>query len=185
MADEDLRHIADVEREADCLLTDEQVRAAVQRMADEINRVVGDREMLVMPVMLGGVVPAGLLIPLLRFPMELDYLHATRYRGETSGADLHWKVRPAHGLKGRSVLLIDDIYDEGLTLAAIRDWCLDQGAAQVLTAVLFEKLHDRNQGGMRPDFIGARVEDRYVFGFGMDYKHYLRNAAGVFAVKGL
>lgn len=83
------------------------------------------------------------------------------------------------------MLIIDDILDEGHTLAAIVEYCRDAGAENVYTAVLLDKQHDRKAyPGMRADFTGLDVEDRYIFGYGLDYKGYWRNAAGIFALKG-
>jgi len=120
------------------------------------------------------------------FPLEVDYVHATRYGHETTGAHLNWTAKPRLDLQGRTVLLLDDILDEGVTLAAIADYCRQQGAARVLMAVLVEKLHLRKvTPGMRADFSGLEVGDRFLFGYGLDYKGYWRNAPGIYAVKGL
>ncbi|MBW6476866.1 MAG: hypoxanthine-guanine phosphoribosyltransferase, partial [Chromatiales bacterium] len=106
-----------------------------------------------------------------------------RYRGDTAGGDLQWRVAPRFEVTGRCVLIVDDILDEGLTLQAIIKWCWEQGANEVYSAVLVEKKHARNVG-VDADFIGIEIPDRYVFGYGMDYKECLRNAPGIFAVKG-
>ena len=132
----------------------------------------------------GGLIVTGLLLSKLDFPLQQDYIHATRYRGETSGGDLDWITEPRHSLSGRHVLIVDDILDEGLTLAAIVDYCRNAGAVSVDTVVLVEKIHDRKQG-IQANYVGLKTEDRYLFGYGMDYKGYLRNAPGIFAVNDL
>jgi hypoxanthine phosphoribosyltransferase len=170
--------------EADCLFSRDEVEAAIVRMAAEISDKLANSNPLVLSVMSGAMIPAGLLLSHLDFPLHIDYLHATRYRGETSGGELDWRVTPRYALQGRAVLIIDDILDEGLTLQAIVESCKAQGASEVYSAVLVKKHHDRNIG-IEADFVGVEVEDRYVFGFGMDYKEYWRNAPGIFAVKGL
>jgi hypoxanthine phosphoribosyltransferase len=170
--------------EADCLFDREEVEAATVRMASAITAELGGKNPLVLSVMSGAMIPAGILLSQLDFPLHIDYIHATRYRGETSGGELDWRVTPRYALKDRVVLIIDDILDEGLTLQAITESCQAQGAAEVYSAVLVKKLHERNIG-IEADFVGLEVEDRYVFGFGMDYKEYWRNAPGIFAVKGL
>jgi hypoxanthine phosphoribosyltransferase len=129
----------------------------------------------------GGVVPFGRLVSRMDFPLQLDYCHATRYRGDTQGGDLHWLKEPSESLTDRAVLIVDDILDEGYTLQALTEACAVQGAASVHTAVLAVKRHDRGVG-LQADFWALEVEDRYVFGYGMDYKDYLRNAPGIFAV---
>lgn len=169
--------------EADQLYTAQEVEQALARMAQEITGKLRDSNPLVLCVMLGGMIPAGRLLGRLEFPLELDYIHATRYRGNTSGGALHWIARPSVPLAGRVVLVIDDILDEGITLAAIVDECRAQGAREVYTAVLVDKRHERKEG-MTASFTGLEVDDRYVFGCGMDYKGYLRNLPGIYAVKG-
>jgi len=169
--------------EADQLYTAQQVEQALERMAQEITGKLRDSNPLVLCVMLGGMIPAGRLLGRLEFPLQLDYIHATRYRGKTSGGELHWIARPSAPLEGRVVLVIDDILDEGITLAAIVGECKAQGAREVYTAVLVDKKHDRKEG-MAATFTGLEVDDRYVFGCGMDYKGYLRNIPGIYAVKG-
>jgi hypoxanthine phosphoribosyltransferase len=169
--------------EAECLFARSEVEAAIEQMASEITTQLAGKNPLVLAVMSGALIPAGILLSHLDFPLHIDYLHASRYRGEISGGELHWRVRPRYDLTGRTVLIIDDILDEGLTLQAIVNSCREQGAAEVYSAVLVKKLHQRNIG-IEADFVGLEVEDRYVFGYGMDYKEYLRNAPGIFAVSG-
>lgn len=179
----DLDHIRKIKAEADCLFTAAQIQAAMDRMAGEINAALADANPIIYSVMNGGLVIAGQLVTRLDFPMEVGYLHATRYRNKLSGGELFWKARAEHSLVGRTVLVVDDILDEGHTLAAITEYCRDAGACQVLTAVLLDKQHDRKAyPGMRADFTGLQVVDRYIFGFGLDYKGYWRNANGIFAI---
>lgn len=177
-------HIQQVYDEADCLFSAEQVTAALDDIAKRITTKHHNNNPLVLCVMNGGLIVTGELLLRLNFPLEQDYLHATRYRGETQGGELEWLAEPKHSLKDRHVLVVDDILDEGYTLAAIVKYCQQAGAHNVETVALVEKLHDRKQG-IKADYIGLEVEDRYLFGYGMDYKGYLRNAAGIFAVKGM
>jgi len=180
-----LDEIRQVMAEADCLFTGDQVEAAIDRMAAEITARLADANPVVFCVMNGGLIITGKLLPKLAFPLEAEYLHATRYGHRLYGTILDWKVRPARELKGRTVLIIDDILDEGETLGAICDWCREMEAAQVLTAVLVDKLHDRKaRPDLKPEFVGLETPDRYLFGFGMDYKGYWRNAPGIYALKG-
>ncbi len=170
---------------ADLLITKAEVEVAITRLAHEITCQLDGATPVLLCVMNGGLIFTGQLLTQLVFPLEVDYVHATRYGHETNGANLHWTVRPQLDLKGRTVLLLDDILDEGVTLAAIADYCRQQGAAEVLMAVLVEKLHLRKvTPGMRADFTGIEVGDRFLFGYGLDYKGYWRNAPGIYAVKG-
>ncbi|NTW98885.1 MAG: hypoxanthine-guanine phosphoribosyltransferase [Geobacteraceae bacterium] len=172
--------------EADLLVSESDVEAAIKRMAHEITCQLKETRPVLLCVMNGGLIFTGQLLTKLVFPLEIDYVHATRYGHETNGATLQWTVRPQLDLKGRTVLLLDDILDEGVTLAAIADYCRQQGATEVFMAVLVEKLHLRKVSpGMRADFTGIEVGDRFLFGYGLDYKGYWRNAPGIYAVKGL
>lgn len=181
MNPEALRHLLN---EADCLYSAEAVDGAIARIARDISAVLADTLPLVYCVMTGGLVFAGKLLPQLNFPLEASYVHATRYRGGTQGGELHWRMPPAECLQGRTVLLVDDILDEGATLQAIIEDCRRRGAERILTTVLVEKQHARKQHPeLHCDFVGLKVPDRYVFGSGMDYQEYWRNAPGIYAVK--
>jgi hypoxanthine phosphoribosyltransferase len=172
--------------EADCLVPNQQVQAAITALASAITERLEGSNPLVFCVMNGGLITTGQLLTQLNFPVQAEYLHATRYRQETTGGILEWKLRPEADMNGRTILIVDDILDEGTTLCAIADYCRAHGAAEVLTAVLVDKQHDRKcRPGLKADFTGMDVEDRFLFGFGMDYKGYWRNAPGIYAVKGL
>lgn len=171
-----------VQRSAELLHDERAVSRALDAMAAAIDERYQGGSLLYLPVLQGGLIPAGMLATRLATPLELDYIHATRYRGETRGRDLVWRARPLTALKGRDVLVVDDILDEGHTLAAILDWCRGQGANRVASAVLVEKRHDRRVPGLEVDFIGLEVPDRYVFGCGMDYRERFRNLPGIYAV---
>lgn len=181
MATDKLHAIRDVLNRAETLYTKHDIDAAYDRMAEAITARLADSNPLVLCVMVGGLIPAGQLLPRLTFPLQIDYLHATRYQEGTQGGQLHWIVRPRYPLEDRVVLLIDDILDEGVTLAALIEACRAAGAREVLTAVLLDKIHKR-KNGLKATFTGLEVEDRYVFGCGMDYQGYLRNLPGIYAI---
>ena len=172
-------------READCLCTAREVEAAYDRMAGEISARIARANPLLLAVMVGGLIPAGELIGRFSFPLEIDYLHATRYRNGTTGKELEWLTRPTRSLDGRTVLLVDDVLDEGHTLTAVMDYLNAGDADTVLSAVFVSKQREREPGIAVPDFVGLEVADRYLFGCGMDYQGYLRNVRGVYAVRGL
>lgn len=167
--------------DAECLYDAGALTTIYDRMAEQITQALGDADPVILCVMLGGLVPAAELIKRLTFAFEFDYLHATRYRGETAGGELVWKVSPETNLYDRHVLVIDDILDEGTTLESILNALDAQGAASVRTAILLTKQHDRRDAGLAADIAGAEVPDRYVFGAGMDYKGYFRQLPGVYA----
>lgn len=167
---------------ADRLVTPEEIDAALDRMAASITERLAGKDPLVLCVMTGAVFVAGLLLPRLHFQLRVDYIHASRYQGATSGGDIVWRYRPSDAIRGEHVLVLDDILDEGITLRHIVDACRADGAASVHTAVLVSK--DRPHA-CEADVVGVQVEDRYLYGYGLDYKGYFRNAAGIYAVADL
>ena len=162
------------------------LESAIQRMAAEIRNEYEEGEVpLFLTVMNGGLPFAAQLAFALGergLDLHFDYLHATRYRGQISGSRLAWLHRPATPMRGRKVLLADDILDEGHTMLAIKHWCEDQGAAEVRIAVLAEKKHDRCVDGISADHVGVDVPDEYVFGYGMDYHEQGRNLPAIYAL---
>lgn len=175
--------IKQVYKTAKCLYTLNEVEAAIDRMAIKIREDYEEKNPVLVCVMIGGMIPMGSLLLRLDFPLEVAYVHATRYRGETSGGELHWKVKPSTDLKGRQVLIVDDILDGGITLAKIVESIKELDAEEVKTAVLVDKHHKRVENGLADaDYVGLTVEDHYIFGYGMDYKEYLRNAPGIYQV---
>jgi hypoxanthine phosphoribosyltransferase len=160
-----------------------QVQAAIDRLAQEITRALAESYPLVLVVMGGAVVFAGQLLPRLRFPLDFDYVHATRYGVAVQGGGIDWKVTPPEYVRGRAVLVLDDILDGGQTLRAISDRLLALGAQSVHSAVLVEKTLTHNKP-IAADFVGLRIPDRFVFGCGMDAKGYWRNLPEIRAIRG-
>lgn len=172
--------------EADLLAGADEIEAAINRLSEEITVRLSEQRPVLICVMKGGVIFSGQLLPMLAFPLEVEYVHATRYGRAERGNGITWLARPELDLTGRSVLLLDDILDEGVTLAAIVDYCRQQGAAEVLTAVLVDKRHGRKvAAGLKADFTGIETDDRFLFGYGLDYRGFWRNAPGIYAVKGM
>lgn len=169
---------------AELLYSSEQIDRALDGLGEAITRELARRDPLVLVVMNGALVAAAHLLGRLRFPLRVGYLHATRYRGDTRGGAMHWVAPPRPDVRGQTVLVVDDILDEGDTLKAILDELRRLGATAVYSAVLVEKRHDRKAPGSTVDFIGLEVPDRYVFGFGMDYHDYWRNLPAIYAVGG-
>jgi hypoxanthine phosphoribosyltransferase len=171
-----------VMQQAECLFTLQAIDESLEELASQLNHEYVDKNPVLLCVMNGAVMTMGHLLPKLQFNLETDYIHATRYGDKTVGGTLDWRAKPSIELHGRHVLLVDDIYDEGFTLAALREFCQQSGAISVKTLVLADKQHG-NKHGTPPEYIGLSLPNRYVFGFGMDYKGYLRNAPGIFAIK--
>jgi hypoxanthine phosphoribosyltransferase len=167
---------------ADLIHSAAAVDAAIERVAAEIAARLKDQYPLVLSVMGGAVVFTGRILPLLNFPLDFDYIHASRYDGATSGGAIDWKVEPKGNVAGRVVLVLDDILDIGDTMMAIRQRVLGLGARAFYSAVLT----DKKKGPAKPiyaDFVGLSVPDRYVFGCGMDAYGVWRNLAAIYAMK--
>jgi hypoxanthine phosphoribosyltransferase len=160
----------------------EEVQAAVRRVASEIEQRLSGAYPMVLAVMGGAIVFAGQLLPLLRFPLDFDYIHASRYGAATRGAGVDWKVTPPDLARGRTVLVLDDILDHGETMSVIRERLLALGAKEFHCAVLVEKTLDRKKP-VAADFVGLRIPDRFVFGCGMDAKGFWRNLPEIRAIK--
>ncbi len=156
---------------------------AIVRMGKRIDESLKNEPAVFLSVMQGGLIFAGQLALAIKTDLLFDYIHATRYRGELTGGELHWIKRPDVELAGRIVILADDILDEGYTLRAIRNYCLERGAKHVLIAVMCRKDHDRTAPGIHADFCGVDVPDKYVFGFGMDFHGQGRNLPGIYALE--
>lgn len=164
-----------------------EIISAIDNLANNLNTQLENSEPVVLCVMQGGLVFSGHLIPRLNCLLEVDYIHATRYNNQTIGDVLSWKSYPHTTLNNRTVLILDDILDEGLTLNAIVDYCVGQGASEVLSAVLIRKLHDRcienkpTDQALRKN-IALTVDDQYVFGFGMDLNGKYRQLPHIYAL---
>lgn len=179
--------LADVIGTADLIHDRDVLEDAIEDIADAIcdDYEDDDTPPLFITIMHGGMPFAaqlGFALGERELDVEFEYLHATRYRGNTTGSGLAWLHRPATPLRGRRVLLVDDILDEGHTLKAVKYWCEDQGALDVRVAVLATKRHDRRVDGIDADYRGVEVPDRYVFGYGMDFHEQGRNLPGIYAL---
>lgn len=177
-----LEEIKHVQASADLLHSEQEVEAAIDNMAEQINNALAECNPLLLCVLNGGIPTFGKLLTRLTMPLTIDSINASRYQNQTSGGSIDWLLKPQTPLNGRTVLVVDDILDEGITLQAICDYCHEQGAAAVYSAVLVDKILDHEKP-ISADFIGLTVENRYLFGYGMDYKGYLRNAPGIYACK--
>ena len=179
----DLRKAWDFLENSDLVASADEVEAALARLAVEVGERLSLAYPLILVVMGGAVVFAGRLLPRLRFPIDLDYIHASRYGPATRGGGIEWRVSPPEGVRGRAVLVLDDILDGGQTMSAIRERLLALGAASFQCAVLVEKIRAQAKP-IAADFVGLRIPDRFVFGCGMDAKGYWRNLPEIRAMRG-
>ncbi len=168
--------------EADIVCTAEEVKSAVSRLAREISAKLSDEFPVVLSVMGGAAVFTGQLLPQLEFPLEFGAIEVTRYNNTTQGRDISWRLAPRDNVKDRTVLVVDDILDEGITLAAIRNKLIEMGAKAVYSAVFADKAIGREKPA-HADFVGVTVPDLYVFGFGMDAYGLWRNLPAIYALK--
>lgn len=176
-----IEQIVEIRNTAELIHDEAVMMATYDHLAEQISERLVDSRPLLLPVMMGGLYLCGQLMSRLEFPLEIDYLHATRYRDKLHGDDLHWPVSPSEKVAGRSILLIDDILDEGITLLGINESLKKAGADKIYSAVLSCKQCSRAQD-VDVTFKGVDVPDRYVFGCGMDYKGYWRNLPQIYAV---
>ncbi|MFA6921079.1 MAG: hypoxanthine-guanine phosphoribosyltransferase [Gallionella sp.] len=177
-----VQRIRDILQQAELLCTEAQVQAALHKVAQQINEQLADQHPLVLSVMGGAVVFSGQLLPLLNFPLDFDYVHVSRYGDARRGGAMHWKVAPHESVRNRVVLLVDDILDEGHTLAALQQRILELGALRCYSAVFADKCHGRAKP-VAADFVGLELPDRFVFGYGMDIEGAWRNLPAIYAVR--
>lgn len=166
---------------SELVYTADEITAAIEQVAQQIVRDLAHSKPVVICVMTGGLYFLGRLLPQLGFPLELDYVHATRYQHNLTGDKLNW-IKAPPDLTGRMVLVVDDILDEGVTLAAVKAQCLVAGAADVKTAVLVEK-ENGHLKTVKSDYCGLVVPNRFVFGCGMDIEGWWRNLPQIVALK--
>jgi hypoxanthine phosphoribosyltransferase len=169
-------------QDAELIRTADEVQDAVRRVAHSINATLADQHPLVLSVMGGAVVFTGQLLPMLDFPLDFDYLHVSRYGNETQGGELHWKVAPRENVRGKVVLVVDDILDEGETLHAIKQRVMELGAVRFYSAVFADKENGKEKP-IRADFVGMDLPNRFVFGYGMDIHGAWRNLPAIYALK--
>lgn len=167
---------------SEVIYTAEEVQSALVRIAQQVNAALADEHPLVLSVMGGAVVFTGQLLPLLSFPLDFDYVHVSRYGNNRQGGEMHWKVAPGEAVAGRTVLVVDDILDEGETLAAVRQRVMELGAKQFYSAIFADKRNGKDKP-IQADFVGLEVPDRFVFGFGMDIHGAWRNLPAIWAPK--
>jgi hypoxanthine phosphoribosyltransferase len=176
--------IVRVRREAELVCSEADVAAAFAELGRAVSARVGDRDPVVLAVMQGGAFTAVRLCEHFDFPYELDYVHVSRYGDDIRGGELEWLTRPRLDLTGRTVLVVDDVLDHGITLTELCDALRRHAPRELLVAVLVEKTLAAPRQRPEPDFVGLTVDDVYLFGCGMDYKGYWRGLPALYAVGG-
>jgi hypoxanthine phosphoribosyltransferase len=177
-----IQELQQVLQQAELIYDTAHIDTAIDKLAQRLTERLAGASPLVLCVMQGGLMFTGKIMPMLPLDADFDYIHATRYRNTTQGCELEWKAYPHNKLENRTVLILDDILDEGHTLAAIEQYCWQQGAKDVISAVLLQKRHDRLKPAMHCEYVALEVDDRYVFGYGMDYMGQLRHLNRIYAI---
>lgn len=157
------------------------MQAGLDRLAAAIQPVVDSDECVLLGVMHGGMYPLMELARRLQGDFLLDYCHATRYRGGTTGKEIIWERAPSAEIAGRHVLVVDDILDVGATLEAVLAACRRQGAATVSSVVQVVKDTALRPAERQADFsTGITVPDAYVYGCGMDVAGHWRHLPAIY-----
>ena len=182
MKDDLLQEVIRIRDYADLIITENEVHCAIDQIGTNLNKVINETVPVFLCVMKGGLPFTSELMKRTQIPLELDYVHVDRYRDKTQGSSIHWHKEPSIDLTNRFVVLLDDIFDEGYTMQELIAYCIENGANKVMSAVLLKKILGNKCTDYEPDFVGLTIEDRYVFGWGMDYKGYWRNLTNVYAV---
>ena len=177
------QQIEEALRNSECLISSFEVSSAYERLAASVNLHYAGQNPIVMVVMNGGLIPAGQLLTQFTFYHRMYYIHASRYRNNEGTNDLEWKFKPDISLAGEDILLIDDIFDEGITLKTVVEELSKEKPLSLECCVLLNKEHDRKVEDFDVDFVGINVADRYVYGCGMDFHGYLRHLPGIYAIK--
>ncbi len=164
------------------LIAEDKINREIEALAIEINQDFAQKKVVFLTIMNGGMIFASALATRLNLDMEMDYLQLSRYGKNQSGGQLVWKYQPEVNMHDTHVILCDDIYDEGHTLAAAHAWCLEKGALSASSVVLVHKNHDRTYAQYKPDYVAMNIPDHFIFGYGMDYEEKLRQLPEIYYI---
>ncbi|MEY3810833.1 MAG: hypothetical protein RL221_1216 [Pseudomonadota bacterium] len=168
-------------RKSSVIYSEIEIKTVIKNIADQVNQTIKTDDLYVLCVMNGALIFAGQLLPRLEKNIQYSYIHATRYAASLTGGPIHWLVKPPIDIEGKTVLILDDILDEGITLREIATTCLAMKAKAIYTAVLFDKEITKEKSYF-PNFIGLKVPNRFVFGYGLDCKGLGRNLPHLYAL---
>ncbi len=183
MSKPDFSEAKKLHENTECIFDKKVVEAAISKVAEQMNEVLADKMPVLLCVMNGAVIFMVQLTTQLNFPLLIDYIHVTRYQGGIEGREIHWVAEPNIDLKDRVVVVIEDILDGGLTLSAVKNFCLEQGVSEFFSATLINKERPREEGGLEKcDFVGLNIEDKFLIGYGLDFQGFFRNDPGIYVV---
>jgi hypoxanthine phosphoribosyltransferase len=156
------------------LLSEQELRIGVERLAKSIDDFYGGSPLTVIAVMTGSLVLFADLIRMLSMPLRVGVVQASSYREGMASGELHVDRRMMIDVAGRDVMLVDDIFDTGQTLDRLHDEIRSLGAKSVRSAVLLKKNRPVDVD-LRPDFVAFEIPDEFVVGYGLDYQDHFRN----------
>ena len=162
------------------IISNEECMSSIKKISNELTSELCNKFPIVITVMNGALIFSGNLIPLLKFPLQCDYIHATRYNDSTLGKDtVVFKSKPTIDLTNRTILILDDILDEGITMKCINEFIAEQGAKEIINCFLFKKDISRKIQ-FSNIYYGIKVPNKYIFGMGMDVKGLWRNMLDIY-----
>jgi hypoxanthine phosphoribosyltransferase len=151
---------------------------------DQVSEKILKKEIVVLCVMNGGMIFCAHLLPLLNFPLQFDVLQVSRYGDKDVGSVLRWIKVPTVELLNKHILIVDDLIDEGVSLTEVFNYCDSKSPASIKVAVLLSKETTRRVvETIIPNYIGLSIPDKFIFGFGIDYKNYHRNLLDIYTVE--
>jgi len=158
------------------LLTEEQIRDGIRRLADDIQAHYNGKPLTLVGVMIGSIVLVADLIRLLDLPLRVALIQSRcdRTKGVCLGPLVIDEDLLSFGVQGRNVLLVDDIFDTGHTLWDLIPQIDELGPTGIRSAVLFEK-EGRCEVAVKPDFVGFKIPNEFVVGYGLDYRDRYHN----------
>ncbi len=159
---------------AEELVSEEQLRAIVARLAEEIADEYRDKNPLIVGILVGSFVFVADLVRALDFPLEVAFVCAASYGQSTVAGELALKLDLDTEVAGRHLIVVDDILDTGRTLSKLTEMFVERGAASVRTCCVLDK-PSRREVSFDADFVGMEIPDQFVVGYGLDYAQSYRN----------
>jgi hypoxanthine phosphoribosyltransferase len=160
------------------LITADAIQARVRELGAQITTDYAGREVMVIVVLKGGLLFAADLLREIRVPLSLEYIRAKSYEGDQSQGHVELKVLPEQSLTGKHVLFVEDILDTGRTTAAALDIARKANASSIGLCVLLDKPSHRTTP-IHADYVGFRIEDLFVVGYGLDYNEHHRELPAI------
>jgi len=163
-------------------LTSEEIADGVANVADAIRERHRETNPLCIGVLKGAVIFFADLVRKLEFPLTTDFLRIASYGdGMVSGGTLSFTAEPGTEIGDRNVIVVEDIVDTGRTMAALRRYLADRGAASVEVAALLYK-PEADEIGRPPEYVAFEIPNRFIVGYGLDYAEEGRNLPGLYAI---